>query len=309
MKKKIMLCILNAYERDGIADINFDNLSPSGIGKDSMKNYINQLIESKDIENLSAKGYYPRYKIITKIPCPNFMFDDSLTIGNKVVLMESIDKLKSFEKISTKEIAEIVYGEATTSNAKKFYTIKENSGKTIFEILANLEYIKKEPAHERYPFKFNNLGMQIDSYSIDVKSHKCVYCGEEDVEKFYSNKKTVCKNCTTIRTSEKLYPSAEVFLYRKVKNSSDSRSRLKGVVPEKEEIKQQLEKQGYKDYYTGLDFNNVEEMSVDRLDSNKQYTCDNIVITNKYINMMKNDLSIEEFKKFIIDIYNNIDNF
>lgn len=304
-----MLCVLNAYEKNGIADINFDNLSDIGIGRDSMRKYICQLEDDKAIKNLSVHGHFPRYKIFTKIECPEFLFDKSLSIGNKVVLMESIGSITSFEKIPMKEAARMIYGSDLKSIVKKLYDITENSGKTIFEHLKDLKYIKKEIFHDKYAFIDNGNGLQIDSYSIGVKTHKCIHCGEIDADKFYTNKKTVCKSCTHIHETEKLYNSAEQFLMQKVKSSATKRVRLHELLLTKEDIKSQLEKQEYKDYYTGLKFKSINDMSVDRLDSDKLYQPDNIVITNKYINMMKNDLSVDEFKKFIIDIYNNIDNF
>ena len=56
-------------------------------------------------------------------------------------------------------------------------------------------------------------------------------------------------------------------------------------------------KQEYKDYYTGQVPENYEDYSIDRIDSNLGYIEGNIVITTNRVNAMKNDMSIEEFKK------------
>lgn len=64
-----------------------------------------------------------------------------------------------------------------------------------------------------------------------------------------------------------------------------------------------------KDYYTGIIPNDYKDYSIDRLDSTKGYTEDNIVITTNIINTMKLDMSIEEFKEQIKLLYNNMNNF
>ena len=76
-----------------------------------------------------------------------------------------------------------------------------------------------------------------------------------------------------------------------------------------EYIKELLLKQEYKDYYTGQVPENYEDYSIDRIDSNLGYIEGNIVITTNRVNAMKNDMSTEEFKKLISDIYKNISNF
>ena len=74
-------------------------------------------------------------------------------------------------------------------------------------------------------------------------------------------------------------------------------------------IRELLLKQEYKDYYTGLIPENYEEYSIDRIDSNLGYVEGNIVITTNRVNAAKNDMTTEEFKKLISDLYNNITNF
>ena len=64
-----------------------------------------------------------------------------------------------------------------------------------------------------------------------------------------------------------------------------------------------------KDYYTGVIPKNYEEYSVDRIDSSKGYTEDNIVVTTGIVNTMKLDMSIKEFKEQIKLLYNNMKNF
>lgn len=67
-----------------------------------------------------------------------------------------------------------------------------------------------------------------------------------------------------------------------------------------------LLKQEFKDYYTGLIPENYKDYSID---SNLGYIEGNIVITTNRVNTAKNDMTTEEFKKLILDLYNNISNF
>ena len=47
----------------------------------------------------------------------------------------------------------------------------------------------------------------------------------------------------------------------------------------------------------------VQTASIDRIDSSKGYTPDNIVLTINEINIMKNNLTIKEFKTIVTNIY------
>lgn len=71
-----------------------------------------------------------------------------------------------------------------------------------------------------------------------------------------------------------------------------------------------LNKQENKCYYTHLPFKSDEFNSpfVDRIDSSKGYIKGNVVICRAGINIMKNDLDLESFKKEVCNIYENLDN-
>lgn len=75
-------------------------------------------------------------------------------------------------------------------------------------------------------------------------------------------------------------------------------------------LEELLNKQGNKCYYTNKNFGNDEfnSPSIDRIDSSKEYIKGNVVICRAGINIMKNDLDLDSFKKEVCNIYENLDN-
>ena len=82
------------------------------------------------------------------------------------------------------------------------------------------------------------------------------------------------------------------------------------------DIKELLEKQNHKCALSGLDIqlsntynaqtkNSVNDASIDRIDSSKGYTIDNIQWVNKYINFMKQDINQGDFINFCHIISNH----
>jgi len=72
-------------------------------------------------------------------------------------------------------------------------------------------------------------------------------------------------------------------------------------------------KQNGKCYYSNrvmsLSTHNENSISIDRIDSTQGYTKNNVVLCCNRVNLIKNDMTIENFKNIIIDLYNNINNF
>ncbi len=65
-------------------------------------------------------------------------------------------------------------------------------------------------------------------------------------------------------------------------------------------------------YYTkkplSLEINNTNKVSIDRLDSSRGYTRDNVVLCRNSINYLKGELPINDFKSIIEEIYDNFIN-
>lgn len=77
-----------------------------------------------------------------------------------------------------------------------------------------------------------------------------------------------------------------------------------------DDIQDMLNTQDYKCYYTGLAFEDAEgkRPSIDRINSNKGYTKDNVVITLGVINLMKRDLELNEFIELCSQVANHFNN-
>lgn len=309
-KEQILFLALCAYTYDSVCNINFDNIKSSGLGKDSIRKITQHLEEEGYIINTHVSGFFPRYTILKEQECPSFIFDETLTLGNKEVLIKAINTLDSYEKIPIKQLSRILYN--NEENRKPIYKIKENSGKNIFEHLQNIQYIKLIPKHEKYKLIYTEFGIQVDNKENQLNNYekieyKCKYCGETN--KLLMINKVCCRKCKTTNRKNNLLNNPSKFLLSKTYNSKNNKGRYIEHNLSEEIITKQLEKQKYKDYYLGIEFNLVEEMSVDRIDSNKGYIENNIAITTNIINTMKNDLSVEDFKNYIILLYNNINNF
>lgn len=104
----------------------------------------------------------------------------------------------------------------------------------------------------------------------------------------------------------------EENLYKRSRNNSVN-LKLEYTL-DKAFIKELLEKQQYKCKYSGIKFENnfhnkLTYPTIDRIDSSKGYTKDNVCICTQMVNIMKNVLSISQFKDLVAKIYNNLNNF
>lgn len=173
------------------------------------------------------------------------------------------------------------------------------------------------------------------------KKFKCKTCSETDPNNFYKSYST-CKSCANKKTKEKynFYKSKynytgteEEFRLRQERkgkygkeyskiwqkqnrfkhrvNTAKYRA-LKNNIPfdlTEEFVKGLWYKQEGKCYYSGIPMT-IEEVgrhsvSLDRQDSSKGYTKDNVVLCSHAVNTMKSDLSIDEFKHIINNLYAN----
>lgn len=276
----VLLAVINAYEENG----EFSNFSgvelnhKFGFATKNIPQMLKDLVDLKYIENHTINGFYNRYKILKHIDCPEFILDNRLSNSQKDFLLRCIEQ-NITEDLSKKEMARRVNGNENGWNFSR-------SVDGILEILGE-----------------DNLFNIISKFNI-VKELK-----PENAIKTEFGYKTN-KNIKRLDSSEKTQDN--IIAQFLLKKSSQCRRRRNKVLEYNltlEYIKELLLKQEYKDYYTGQVPENYKDYSIDRIDSNLGYIEGNIVITTNRVNAMKNDMSTEEFKKLISDIYKNISNF
>lgn len=276
----VLLAVINAYEETG----EFSHFSGAelnhkfGFATKNIPQMLKDLVDLKYIENHTINGFYNRYKILKHIDCPEFILDNRLSNSQKDFLLRCIEQ-NITEDLSKKEMARRVNGNENGWNFSR-------SVDGILEILGE-----------------DSLFDIINEFNI-VKELK-----PENAIKTEFGYKTN-KNIKRLDSSEKTQDN--IIAQFLLKKSSQCRRRRNKVLEYNltlEYIKELLLKQEYKDYYTGQVPENYEDYSIDRIDSNLGYIEGNIVITTNRVNAMKNDMSTEEFKKLISDIYKNISNF
>lgn len=304
--RNLVRLAVNAFYDGEYANFSTKNLAECGIGEKKIQYHLKELCKENELENCTVNGFYSRYKITSPTVCPNFIFDDNITPGQRLFLIRCMNNLPDYEPRPAKDVNKFLNG-ASSQTSKMMSTIK-SKGRTIFEILNNAEEIHKSPSHEEYPVLKTEFGYQIQTMTIQSKEeYKCQYCGTTDKHNFYKSHIT-CKYCMAERNRLSILSTPAKFLYSKAMHGFKRRAYIKDFTITEKDIQEQLIQQNNLDYYTGIELIS-EDMSLDRLDSSIGYIPGNIVITHKVINVMKNNLSIKEFKEYIEALHNNINNF
>lgn len=147
---------------------------------------------------------------------------------------------------------------------------------------------------------------------------KCYICQEiKSLNKFLKWSKC-CENCRLKKSknrNEQLANNSDINIIIKERFMRIRERVHKWNIPfdlTLEYLIELYETQKHKCFYTGrtlvLKTNNIDSISIDRIDSSKGYTKNNVVLCGKTINNMKNDMNMEDFKKIIKDSYNNMFN-
>lgn len=276
----VLLAVINAYEENGEFS-HFSGLELNhkfGFATKNIPQMLKDLVELKYIENHTINGFYNRYKILKHIDCPEFILDDRLSNSQKDFLLRCVEQ-NITEDLSKKEMARRVNGNENEWNFSRsvngiLETLEEDS---LFNIIGEFNIVKGLKPENAIKTEFG-------------------YKTNKNIKKLESNEKTQDNMIAQ-------------FLLKKSSHCKRRRSKVLEYNLTLEYIKELLLKQEYKDYYTGLVPENYEDYSLDRIDSNLGYIEGNVVITTNRVNAMKNDMSTEEFKKLISDLYNNITNF
>jgi hypothetical protein len=300
------------FRRDNISQFTKDQIVQCGIGHNDVKKYLEILEENKEIENLTENGYAYKIKLNTIKPCYKFLIDNNITKTHKFFLLVLFEYNKIEEiKYSNKNLSKIFYGNDQNSTGIYNYInrIKNygygsyidilNNPDLTSEVIDNNLYSNELYTETQYGFIANNR---------KEKVFNCQYCGESDPSKFSGGSSKTCNKCRNIRRKERERENITKWLLSKTLVASNK----KGWENDLDMIylEELLNKQGNKCYYTNKNFGNDEfnSPSVDRIDSGKGYIKGNVVICRAGINIMKNNLDLESFKKEVCNIYENLDN-
>lgn len=274
----VLLAVINAYEENG----EFSHFSGAelnhkfGFATKNIPQMLKDLVDLKYIENHTINGFYNRYKILKHIDCPEFILDNRLSNSQKDFLLRCIEQ-NITEDLSKKEMARRVNGNGWNFSRSVDGILEILGEDSLFDIISEFNIVKELKPENAIKTEFG-------------------YKTNKNIKRLDSSEKT----------------QDNIIAQFLLKKSSQCRRRRNKVLEYNltlEYIKELLLKQEYKDYYTGQVPENYEDYSIDRIDSNLGYIEGNIVITTNRINTMKNDMSTEEFKKLISDIYKNISNF
>lgn len=159
-----------------------------------------------------------------------------------------------------------------------------------------------------------------------MKKHThCTICGEKDPTKFYSGRKNRCKTCTSaekkisyqnLTNKTEYIKKQKEWRLRNFIHSQILQAKHRSIKHNREFeltddiIIKKLEDQNHKCYISKLPIilepESPYSLSIDRIDSNKGYTIDNTIIVTKFVNNCKNNLSLNDFIKYIKEVCNNL---
>lgn len=98
------------------------------------------------------------------------------------------------------------------------------------------------------------------------------------------------------------------YLMQKIKTSAHRRVGKLEVAVTEEYLQELYEKQGGRDFYTGLEIPKLEDISVDRINNELGYIEGNLVLTTKEINMFRRDRSVDKFIELCSQVANHFNN-
>lgn len=258
-------------------------------------------------------------------------YDKSKIVKYKI---ETVTVAKAIARTITKHFLGMKYNQQIEYIDGNPYNIKLSNLKIKKEITIDeeiiekirYEYVNTKITQTELATKYKQSLFMINKVLKTSKKKKmCFVCGTDDPEDFLCyNAKKRCDECTD--NNPKTYKNlSEEERKEKIKASSDwskynplrtkllgarARARAKGIEFELDEefIINLHQKQSGKCFYSGIpisvDFaEEINVFSIDRINSKLGYVKDNVCLTNKHINTMKLNLTLDEFFYYIKAIY------
>ena len=256
---------------------------------------LNKIIDDGYILNDNINGAFSRYKIIDKtLRCPSFILREDLPLYSKGFLYcimdidvpykkkDMIGYYSNFFKLDKKDIENVLY--STTKLVD------------INDMLSNIEFIKFDLFS-----LYDNISYINGAFynKVKTKEYVCRYCGCNIGYSSNKEKRILCcKDCYYLLSQDSEYISDHLY----DRSKQNSKHYKFNYNLNKLYIKELIERQDYKCAYTGLCFDFSETAStpsIDRIDSSKGYVIGNVAIVRTDINKMKNNYSMDLFKKLV----------
>lgn len=285
-KELVFLALCAFIEEDGLSHCSLQNFKALHLGDKKMKKTINILKKDGRIIDHTVNGFYRRYEIINPEDCPDFIFNERLTVTNKLFILYCLNNLTDFYQRPARELALDLRGSDNYKfESKQLCEIKKALNMTMFDYIDNINYIKCKLYDKNYPVIKTENGYQIDS---EPKAQECR--GMTIHEKYITKRNRYKLNA--------INKSIGYYLILKLKNRIKSDpDRFSDYDITEDFLNELYENQNKCDFYTKLPFNDLTQISIDRIDSNKSYTKDNVVLTTTTINYMKGTILKDEFIK------------
>lgn len=254
------------------------------------------------IENNTINGYAFMVKVIdSKITCPEFMIDKNISshlrgflysIKDYPIPEKKCHRLKTYSEyldIDVKNLERYLY------KVDKLFDIKElfNS----YEC-SNLSILDFHP-----DFTKNGNG-----YRGGPEDRSCTYCGKINKNDQFIKRYGCCKKCLNTIYLKDFNLIASNLLKRSRANARNRKHNYKHNLTI-DYIKEMYLSQGCKCAYSELDFDYSNKSgipTIDRIDSNKGYEIGNIAIVRCDVNLMKSNMTMDNFKSLISSLYNNL---
>lgn len=309
IRSELILRAVSAFQKEQIAEFTYQMLEDV-CNREFVRGELKKLEQEGIIEKLNKNGFSFKFKLNIVLDCPEFLFNKTISVKNKQLLLELFNNHTEYYSIT--EMKEIwKCGDSTAYTRKK--RIENEIEESIDNFLTNQKLIRKD-FESKYEIIDTKCGKQFKTKD-KILEYKCQFCGDTNPDNFYEGNHVTCKSCQIkIKKDQTKKRMSDIVtcLYDHGKRSKTAENKG-GFQLSKEDIEDLLEKQSYKCYYTGITFtkvledtNKLNHPTLDRIDSSKGYTKDNVVICTWWSNISKNDLSKEDFIEMCKKVTNNL---
>ena len=293
------LSVIKAFEQeDGLCYFSREEFSDFiNINQiDKIGFIIKDLKDNMLIENLTINGYSFKIKVLDdKITCPEFMVDKRIPSHLRGFLysikdfempekkVHRIKLLSEYLDIDKKKLERYLYKVDKLFNLEDLFNNSKNINLSILDF--HPEFIKNSNGYRGGP-----------------EERSCIYCGKINHNDEYIKRYGCCRKCLNtiyIKDFEKI---SNNLLKRSRANSRNRNHDYKHTIT-KDYIKDIYISQECKCAYSGLefDYSNKDGIpTIDRIDSNKGYEIGNIAIVRCDVNLMKSNMTLDQFN-FLID--------